>query len=100
LLFNPDLGVPDIARLTQLKERERAARANPFTAATFEEEKLKEKQRKKAEKVAPHWKPTLATYSAPHQSSAVSMVFGEKHVPPAPPAAPSTAEKTACCPTQ
>ena len=38
LLFNPDLGVPDIARLTQLKESERAARANPFTAATFDEE--------------------------------------------------------------
>jgi hypothetical protein len=40
LLFNPDLGVLDIVRLTQLKERERAARANLFTAATFDEEQL------------------------------------------------------------
>jgi hypothetical protein len=46
LLFNPELDVPDIARPTQLKERERAARANPFTAATFDQEKLKEKERR------------------------------------------------------
>ncbi len=93
LLVNPDLVVPDIARLKQLKERERAARANPFTAANFDEEKLKDKERKKTEKVAPNWKPTLATHSAPHQSSSVSMVFGENPVPPAPPAAPAPAEK-------
>ena len=73
LLFNPELEVPDIARLKQLKERERAARANPFTAATFDIEKLKEKERKKAEKIEPNWKPTLATFSGPHKSSAVSM---------------------------
>ena len=48
LLFNPELDVPDIARLKQLKERGRAARANPFTAATFDVEKLKEMERKKA----------------------------------------------------
>jgi hypothetical protein len=54
---------------------------------------LKEKERGKAEKVAPNWKPTLSTYSATHLSSAVSIVVGEKPVPPAPPAAPATAEK-------
>ncbi len=76
----------------------RAAHANPFTVATFDEEKLKEKERRKAVKVAPNWKPTLATYSAPHQSSAVSMVFGEKPVPPAPLAAPATVEKLPAAP--
>ena len=35
LLSNPELEVADIARLKQLNERERAARANPFTATTF-----------------------------------------------------------------
>ena len=98
LLFNPELGVADIARLTQLKERERAARANPFTAATFDEEKLKEKERRKADKVAPNWKPTLAIYSETHRSSAVSMVVGQKPVPPAPPAAPATAEAVPAVP--
>ncbi len=68
----------DITLLKQLKERERVARANPFTAATFDEEKLKEKERKKAEKLAPNWKPTLATKSASHKSSAASMVFEGK----------------------
>ena len=72
LLFNPELEVPDIASLKQLKDRERAARANPFTAATFDAEKLKEKERKKAEKLEPNWQPTLATFSAAHASSAVA----------------------------
>ncbi len=71
LLLDSDLGFPDIARLTQLKERKHAPRANQFTAATFDEEKLKEKDSKKAEKVAPNREPTLATYSEPHQCSAV-----------------------------
>jgi hypothetical protein len=69
LLFNSDLEVPDIALLKQLKDRKRVARANQFTAVTFDEEKLKEKERKKAEKVTQtrNWKPTLATYSATHK---------------------------------
>ena len=49
MLFNPALEVPDNARLKQLKERERAAHANPFNAARFDIEKKKEKERKKAE---------------------------------------------------
>ena len=72
LLFNPELEVPDIASLKQLKDRERAARANPFTAATFDAEKLKEKERQKAEKLEPNWQPTLATFSAAHASSALA----------------------------
>ncbi len=48
LLFNPEMEVPDIARLKQLKDRKRAARANPFGAATFDEEKMMEKERKKS----------------------------------------------------
>ena len=74
LLFNPELEVPDIARMKQLKERERAARANPFTAATFDAEMLKEKarERKKAERLEPNWQPTLATFSEAHASSAVA----------------------------
>ena len=73
LLFNPELEVPDIASLRQLKDRERAARANPFTAAKFDAEKLKEKERKKAEKLEPNWQPTLATFSAAHASSAAGV---------------------------
>ena len=73
LLFNPELEVPDIARLKQFKERERAAHVDPFTAATFDIEKLKEKESKKAEKLVPNWKPTLATFPGSHKSSAVSM---------------------------
>ena len=63
LLFNPALQVPDIARLKQLKEGERAARAYPFTIATFDLEKMKEKERKKAEKIEPNWEPTMAAES-------------------------------------
>ena len=77
LLFNPELEVPDIAKLKQFKERERAARANPFTAGTFDVEKLKEKERKKAENIEPDWRPTLATvtFSGTHESSAVSIAI-------------------------
>ena len=71
--------VPDIASLKQLKDRERAARANPFTAAKFDAEKLKEKERKKAEKLEPNWQPTLATFSAPHASSAVAKTLHNGH---------------------
>ncbi len=85
--------MPDIARLKQLKDHKRAARADPFTAATFDQEKMKEEERKKAVKVASNWKPTLATYSTPHKLSATSMVFGQSSVPRAAPAAPAPAEK-------
>jgi hypothetical protein len=44
---------------------------------------LKEKERRKDEKVAPNWKPTLNTYSTPHQSSAP--VECSEKVPAAPP---------------
>ena len=53
LLFNPALEVPDIARLKQLKERERVAHANPFNAAMFDIEKKEKQERKKAEKLEP-----------------------------------------------
>ena len=79
LLFNPELEVPDIASLRQLKDRERAARANPFTAAKFDAEKLKEKERKKAEKLEPNWQPTLATFSAAHASNAVAKALHVGH---------------------
>ena len=79
LLFNPELEVPDLASLRQLKDRERAARANPFTAAKFDAEKLKEKERKKAEKLEPNWQPTLATFSAAHASSAVAKALHVGH---------------------
>ena len=45
---------------------------DPFTAATFDAEKLKEKERKKAEKLEPNWQPTIATFSGAHASSAVA----------------------------
>ena len=93
LLFNPVLQVPDIARLKQLKERERATRANPFTAATFDIEKKKEKERKKAEKIEPNWKPTMATFSAPHELSTAAMALqGGKVVRRAAPPAAATAD--------
>ena len=75
MLFNPALEVPDNARLQQLKERERALHANPFNAATFNMEKKKEKERKKAEKLEPNWKPAMATFKATHQSSAAAMAL-------------------------
>ena len=75
LRFNPVLEVPDIARLKQIKERERAAHANPFNAATFDIEKKKERDRKKAEKLEPNWKPAMASFSATHQFSAAAMAL-------------------------
>ncbi len=47
LLYNSELEVPDIARLKQIKERERTELANPFNA-----KKLKEKASKAVEKAA------------------------------------------------
>ena len=89
LLFNPALEVPDIARLKQLKERERAAHANPFNAATFDIEKKTQQERKKAEKLEPNCKPAMATFSATHQFSAAAMALQGSR-----PNAAATAEAT------
>ncbi len=62
---------------------------------TFDEEKLKEKERNKAQELAPNRKPTLATNTASHKSSTVSMVFeGNTTVPRAAPAVPAEADKS------
>ncbi len=46
-----------------------------LTAATLNIKKKKEKERAKEEKFVPHWKPTLATLSATHGSSAASVAL-------------------------
>ncbi len=49
--------------------------ANPFTAATFVVEKMKEYRHKKADKIEPNGRQTLALHTAPHKPSAAAMVF-------------------------
>jgi hypothetical protein len=70
LLYNTYSEVPDIARLKQIKERERAELANPFNA-----KKLKEKASKAVEKVAPKWNPHIPAFSSAHASSAASLAL-------------------------
>ncbi len=55
LLYNLELEVSDIARLQQIKEREKAELANPFNTKRIKDKKRKEDKAK--EKAAPKWKP-------------------------------------------
>ncbi len=54
MLYNTELEVPDIARLKEIKERERTELANTFNA-----KKLKEKASKAVEKAVPKWNPHI-----------------------------------------
>jgi hypothetical protein len=71
LLFNSELEVPDLLRLKQLKEREKAELANPFTAKRLKEKKSKEEKAKV--KDAPKWKPHLPVFSSCAPGSAADM---------------------------
>ena len=73
LMFNPELKIPDIARLKQLKERQRTELANPFNAKVLKEKsKLQDKA---VEKEVVKWKPCIPVFSAAHTSSAASLAL-------------------------
>ena len=77
MLFNKDLKVPDSRSATQLKNREKAKAANPFTLrATIAKEK------KAAEKVEQRWAPVIETFSQVDQASlaATTGYYGSKKV--------------------
>ena len=71
LLYNLELEVPDIARLQQIKEREKAELANPFNTKRIKDEKRKEEKEK--EKAAPKWKPHMPVYASCAPGSAADM---------------------------
>jgi hypothetical protein len=71
LLYNRELEVPDIARLQQIKEREKALLANPFTTKRIKDKKKMEDKAK--EKAAPKWKPHMPVYVSCAPGSAVDM---------------------------
>jgi hypothetical protein len=71
LLYNLDLEVPDIARLQQIKEREKAELANPFNTKRIKDEKRKEEKAK--EKAAPKWKPHMPVYASCAPGSAADL---------------------------
>ncbi len=68
MLYNTELEVPDIARLKQIKVRERTELANPFNS-----KKLKDKVSKAVEKAMPKWTPHILAFSSAHASSATSL---------------------------
>jgi hypothetical protein len=61
VLFNLELEVPDIARLQQIKEREKVELASPFNTKRIKDKKRKEDREK--EKAAPKWKPDMPVYT-------------------------------------
>jgi hypothetical protein len=71
LLYNVELEVPDIARLQQIKEQEKALLANPFNTKRIKDKKRKED--KKKEKAAPKWKPHIPVYASCTHGSAADM---------------------------
>jgi hypothetical protein len=71
LLYNVELEVPDIARLQQIKEREKALLANPFNTKRIKE--MKKKEDKEKEKAAPKWKPDIPVYASCAPGSAADM---------------------------
>jgi hypothetical protein len=56
MLFNKDLKVPDSKSATQIKNREKAKAANPFTLRA-----IVAKEKKAAEKIEPRWAPVIET---------------------------------------
>ena len=73
MLFTPNLTVPDNLREKQLKEREKAVLANPFTTKRMKEEKTKEQQTAEAAS----WKPKICCMTAPQAGSAVAMAMAK-----------------------
>ncbi len=71
LLYNLELEVPDIARLQQIKEREKAELANPLNTKRIKDKKWKEDKEK--EKAAPKWKQHMPVYASCAPGSAADM---------------------------
>ncbi len=63
--------VPDLLRLKQLKAREKAELANPFTAKRIKDKKKMEEKAK--DKAAPKWKPHMPVFSSCAPGSAADM---------------------------
>ena len=90
MIFNPDLEVPDNLRKKQIKDRERAQLATPFTTKE-QVKRAKAKAKEAAEKAV--WKPTFSTFTAPQGGSALAMAMAKRAGPgpqvqgPPPPAA-------------
>jgi len=77
MLFNKDLKVPDSKSKTQLKNREKAKAANPFTLKA-----IVAKEKKAAEKIEPRWAPVIETFSQVDSASlaATTGYYGSKKV--------------------
>ena len=73
MLFDPSLTVPQSLSAKQLKQRERAAVANPFTAAD-----LRTKAKSKAGKELQHWLPIRNDIQAVIEDSAASLASQQK----------------------
>ena len=89
LLYNRELEVPDIERLKQIKDREKALLANPFNTKSIKEKKRQ--QDKAQEKAAPKWNPHMPVFASCAPGSAADManqrgkrpsVMPEAAVPP------------------
>ena len=73
MLFNPNLTVPDNLREKQLKDRQRAKLANPFTTRRVKEKTTKEQQAAEAA----NRKPKFCSFTAPQAVSAVAMAMAK-----------------------
>ena len=71
LLYNIELQVPDIARLQQIKEREKAELKNPFNSKHLKEQKRKEDKGK--EKAEPKWMPHMPVFASCAPGSAADL---------------------------
>ena len=86
LLYNLELEVPDIARLKQIKEREKAEMKNPFNTKRLKEQKRK---KDKDKETAPTWKPHMPVYATCAPGSAADLAtqkgkLASRKVMPAP----------------
>ena len=73
MLFNPNLTVPDNLREKQLKDRQRAKLANPFTTRRVKEKTAKEQHAVEAA----NWKPKFCSFTAPQAGSTVAMAMAK-----------------------
>jgi hypothetical protein len=71
LLYKIALEVPDIARLKQIKEREKAELANPFNSKRLKE--MKRKEDKAKAKAEPKWRPHMPVFASCAPCSAADM---------------------------
>ena len=69
LLYNTELDVPDIARLKEIKEREKAERANPWNSKRLKEKKRKDDKKK----TEVQWKPIIPVFTDRAPGSAADL---------------------------